>query len=225
MLIRTVLRLMEQNAYSAIRGTLLRLIMSALRWIFYVKVTLCKTVSASLATLSMYYQTANASWVKICTFPSANRRTLKENAFNATIAITYPKTHVSLSLFCATPTTKYQENAPPVHQDTFSRTINASTLLWELIQGAHFTPTPTVQHASLVTTFKISSAGRSIPNVSILITLKTYAPSASTSILKELLVPDPGCIILILTILSVNSLAFFLILDFFENNNSLVSII
>ncbi len=115
MLIRTVLRLMEQNAYSAIKGTLLPLIMSAPRWIFYVKVTLYKMVSATLATLNMYYRTANAYWVKICIFPSANRRTPKENVFNATIAITYPKIHVSLSLFCVTPITKYQENVPLVH--------------------------------------------------------------------------------------------------------------
>ena len=154
-------------------------------------------VFAPLATLDMCYQMANAFWVRTCTFPSANSQTHKENASNATIAITYQRISALQFPFCATLIIKQQENVSPVLQDTFSKTNNAFTLLWESILGALSTPTHIAPNASPVSTFKVSSAGKSIPDVWILTTLKTYVQSVSTRIPKDLPVPDSCTMILI----------------------------
>ncbi len=120
---------MKKKAYNAIKGTLWLWTMYPLKLTFFAKPTHSKLVFAPLATQDTCFQTANASWARTCTLPSVNSQTLKENASNATIAITYLKTHVPQSPFCVTVTTKQQKNLSPVHLDTFSRTNNAFTLL------------------------------------------------------------------------------------------------
>jgi hypothetical protein len=152
-------------------------------------------VSAQVATQDTCYRTANAYWARTCTYLFAVSRTRKENVPSATIDTIFPRIHAPLSRYCAIATISLQASVPHAPLDTFSKTINAFSRPSDLIPDAHFTPIPTALNASSPTTYKITSAGKSITTALILTTPKMFVTSVETLTRKVLSAPDPGIVI------------------------------
>jgi hypothetical protein len=149
-------------------------------------------VSAQVATQDTYYQTANAYWARTCTYLFAVSLTRKENVSSATIDTIFQRIHAPLYHYCAIVTISLQASVPPATLDTFSKTINAFSLPSELIPDAHFTPILTAINASSATTYKITSAEKSIATALILTIPKIFVTSVETPTLKALSAPDSG---------------------------------
>jgi hypothetical protein len=149
-------------------------------------------VSVQVATQDTCYQTANAYWARTCTYLFAVSLTRKENVSSATIDTIFQRIHAPLYHYCAIVTIRLQASVPPAPLDTFSKTINAFSLHLELIPDAHFTPIPTALNVSSATTYKITSAGKSIATALILTIPKIFVTSVETPTLKALSAPDSG---------------------------------